>query len=123
MENRIGTSPVSSTSTLVEHGGVVGKLMIQLSKQVPTSELANTEDLLQGHNSAVLPYYNAYFWNLLFASLDPLDRVQPRSRTTCVGWWARSAETDAINAYRDLYHAVEVEESSVMLDQSSDFEE
>ena len=54
-ENRIGTSPVSSTSTLVERGGVVGKLMMQLSRQVSVSELANTEELLQGQNSFVMP--------------------------------------------------------------------
>ena len=31
-------------------------------------------------NSVVLPEYNACFWNLLIAVLDPIDRVQPRSR-------------------------------------------
>ena len=46
-DDRIGTSPVSSTSTLVEHESVVGKWMIQLSQQVSVSELANTKDLLQ----------------------------------------------------------------------------
>ena len=33
-ENRICTSPISSTSTLVEHGGFVVKWKIQLSRQV-----------------------------------------------------------------------------------------
>ena len=36
-ENRIGTFPVSSTSTLVEHGGVVGKWIIKLSQRVSVS--------------------------------------------------------------------------------------
>ena len=34
----------------------------------------------------------------MIAMLDPIDRVQPRSRTTCVGWWARFKGTDAIHA-------------------------
>ena len=84
-ENRICTSPFSSTSTLVEHGGVVGKWIMQLSKHVSVSELANTKDLLQRQNSVVIPWYNTYFWNLLIAVLDPIDRVQPRSKTTLVG--------------------------------------
>ena len=54
-EKRTGTSPVSSTSTLVEHGGVVGKWIVQFSKQVSVSELANTKDLMQGQNSVVMP--------------------------------------------------------------------
>ena len=54
-ENKMGSSPVSSTSTLVEHGGVVGKWIMQLSMQVSVSELANTKDLLQRHNSVVIP--------------------------------------------------------------------
>ena len=41
----MGTSPVSSTSTLVERGDVVGKWIMQLSMQVSVSELANTKDL------------------------------------------------------------------------------
>ena len=51
----MGTSLVSSTSTLVEHGGVVGKWIMQLSKQVSVSEFANTKDLLQRQNSVVIP--------------------------------------------------------------------
>ena len=47
-ENEIGTLPVSSTSTRVEHGGFVGKWIMQLSQQGSISELANTKDLLQG---------------------------------------------------------------------------
>ena len=50
-----GTSPVPSTSTLVEDGGVVGKWIMQLSLQVSVSELANTKDLLQRQNSVVMP--------------------------------------------------------------------
>ena len=42
-ENKIGTSLVSSTSPMVEHGGVVGKWTMQLSKQVSVSEFANTK--------------------------------------------------------------------------------
>ena len=125
-ENKMGTSPVSSTWTLVAHGGVVGKWRMQLSRQVSVSELANTKDLLQVQNSVVIPEYNACFWNLLIAVLDPIDCVQPRSRTTCVGWWARSKGTDAIHAVcLELYHAaVQVEESSVKLEnQSSDSQE
>ena len=34
----------------------------------------------------------------MIAMLDPIDRVQPRSRTTCVGWLARFKGTDAIHA-------------------------
>ena len=54
-ENRTSTSPVSSTSTLVEHGGVVGKLTAQLQNKVPTSELANTKRLIARGNSVVMP--------------------------------------------------------------------
>ena len=50
----MGTSLVSSTSTLVEHGGVVGKWIMQLSMQVSVSELANTKDLLQLQHSVVM---------------------------------------------------------------------
>ena len=63
-----------------------------------------------------------YPLNLLMAVLDPIDRVQPRSRTTCVGWWARFKGTDSIQAVCLVsYHAVvplqaELEESSVKLD-------
>ena len=47
--------PVSRTSTLVEHGGVVGKWKIQLSQQVSVSELAHTTGFLQRQNSVVMP--------------------------------------------------------------------
>ena len=47
------TSPVSSTSTMVEHGGVVGKWIMQLSKKVSVTEFAKTRDLLQRQNSLV----------------------------------------------------------------------
>ena len=55
------------------------------------------------------------------AFLDPIDRVQPRSRTTCVGWWARSKGTDAIHCKVFwMYHAVvEVDEQSVESEESS----
>ena len=36
-DNKMGTSPVSCTSTLAEHGGVVGKWIMQLSMQVSRS--------------------------------------------------------------------------------------
>ena len=90
--NKMGTSPVSSTSTLEEHGGAVGKWIMQLSMQVSVSELPNTKDLLRGLNSVVMPQYHACFLNLSFAALAPIDRVQPRSITTCVGWLARFKE-------------------------------
>ena len=121
-ENKIGTLPVSRTSTLVEHGGVVGKWIIQLSQQVSVSELANTTGFLQRQNSVVMPQYNACFWNLLIAALDPIDRVQPRSRTTCVGWLARSNGTAATHAVcLAPYHAAvplvaQLEEASVKLE-------
>ena len=51
----MGTSHVSRTSTLVEHDGIVGKWMVQLSLQVSVLELANTKDLLQRQNSVVMP--------------------------------------------------------------------
>ena len=41
----MGTSPVSSIITLVEHGGIVGKWVMQLSLQVSVSKLANTKDV------------------------------------------------------------------------------
>ena len=63
----------------------------------------------------------------MVAALDPIDRVQPRSRTTCVGWLARFNRTAAIHAVCFApYHAVvplvaEFEEASVKLEyQSSD---
>ena len=63
----------------------------------------------------------------MIAALDPIDRVQPRSRTTCVGWLARSNWTDAIHAVCHApCHAVVpfvagLEEASVFLEyQSSD---
>ena len=55
MENKTGTSLVSSTSTLVEHSGAVGKKIMQLYMQVSVSESANTKDLLQRQNSVVMP--------------------------------------------------------------------
>ena len=51
----MGTSLVSSASTLVEHSGIVGKWIMQLSLQVSVSELADTKDLLQLQNSVVIP--------------------------------------------------------------------
>ena len=54
-ENKMGTSPVSSTSTSVEHGGIGGKWMMQLSLQVSVPELTNTKDLLQRQNSVGMP--------------------------------------------------------------------
>ena len=51
----MGTSPVSSTSTLVELGGIVGKWIVQLSLQVSVPEMTNTKDLLQRQNSVVMP--------------------------------------------------------------------
>ena len=48
----MGTSPVSSTSTLVENGGVVGKWIMQLSIQVSVLELANTNT----HYNGQIPY-------------------------------------------------------------------
>ena len=68
-----------------EHGGVVGNWIMQLTMQVSVSELANTKDLLQRQKSVVMPKYHACYLNLSIADLDPTDRVQPRSRTTCVG--------------------------------------
>ena len=53
-ENKMGTSPVSSTSTSVEHGVAVGKRIMQLSMQVSVS-VANTKDLLQRQISVVIP--------------------------------------------------------------------
>ena len=76
-KNKMGTSPVPSTSTLVEHV-VVEKWIMQASMQV-LSELANTKELLQRQNSVVIPEYHACFLNILIAALDPIDRVQPRS--------------------------------------------
>ena len=113
---QIGPSTVSSTSTLVniEVLSENEKYCLRITKQ--KGLLAQTKFC---HNT------NAYFWNLLIAVLDPIDRVQqPRSRTTCDGWWARFKGTDAIHAVSALeqYHPVaEVEESSVKLEnQSSD---
>ena len=62
MENKMGTSPVSSTSTLVEHGGAVGKWTMQLSTKVSVSELADTKDLLQRQDPVVTPWYLACFF-------------------------------------------------------------
>ena len=64
--------------------------------------------------------------HLLIAALDPTDRVQPRSRTTCVGWLARFKGTDAIHAVCLVqdHPVAEVEESSDKLEyQSSDSQE
>ena len=60
------------------------------------------------------------------AALDPVGRMQPRSRTTCVGWFARFNWIDAIHAVCFVpYHAVvQQEESSKKLEyQSSDSQE
>ena len=53
-----------------------------------------------------------------FPRLDPIDCVQPTSRTTCVAWLARFTGTDVIHAVCHVpYHTdVEVEESSVKLE-------
>ena len=40
---------------MVEHGGVVGKCIMQLFKQVSVFEFANTKDVLQRQNSVVKP--------------------------------------------------------------------
>ena len=83
----------------------------------------HTTGFLQRQNSVEMPQYSACFWNLLIATLDPIDRVQPRSRTTRVGWLARSNGTAAIHAVCLVpYDAVvEQEEASVKLEyQSSD---
>ena len=71
---------------------------MQLIMQVSVSELANTKDLLQRQNSVILPCYHACFLNLAIAALDPIDRVQPRSSTTCVGWLARFKGVASIHA-------------------------
>ena len=100
---------------------------MQLSQQVSISELANTKDLLQGQNSVVMQECNACFWNLPIAALDPIDRVQSRSRTTYVGWLDKFEGIATIHAVCLVpYHAVvplvaELEESSVKFEyQSSD---
>ena len=86
--------------------------------------------LEQRQNSVVMLKYNAYFWNLLIAALDPIDSVQQRFRTTCVGSLARFKGTVAIHAVCIVpYNAAdpllaEVEDSSVKLEcQSSDSQE
>ena len=49
-------------------------------------------------NSVVMPSYYACFLNLSIAALDPIDRVQPRSRITCVGWLTRFNRVADIHA-------------------------
>ena len=85
----MGTSLVSSTSTLVEHGGVVGEWITQLSMQVFCLRVGKHERIIRTtefRRNAIIP---CMFLNLSIADLDPIDRVQPRSRATCVGWLAR----------------------------------
>ena len=62
---------------------------MQLSLHVSVSELENTKDFSEGQNSVVMPYHHACFLHLSIIVLDPIDRVQPRSRTTRAGWLAR----------------------------------
>ena len=90
----MGTSLVASTSNLVEHGGVV----MQLTMQVSFSELANTGDFVQRQNCIVMSQYHACFVYLSIAVLDPIDRVQQRSLTTCVGRLAKFNEVVTIHA-------------------------
>ena len=73
--------------------------MIQLSQQISISELANTQGLVARANYVVMPYYNACFWNLQVAALDPIDHVQSRSRTKCVDWLAKFEGIAAIHVH------------------------
>ena len=89
---------------------------MQISLEVSVSELANTKDVLQQRNSVVMAQYHARFLNLSIPALDPIDRVQPRSRTTCVGWLARFngvATIHAEKAFAQNHPASGVQESSV----------
>ena len=90
--------------------------MIQHSMQVSVSELANTKELLELQNYVVMSKYHGYFLNLSIAGLGPVDRVQPRSRTTCVGWLARFNGVATIHPIQVLvqnHPASGVQESSV----------
>ena len=91
------STPVSSTSTLAENGAIVGKV----DNATVLSELANTTDLSQRQYSVVMPQYHACFFNLSTAVLDPIDRLQTRSITTCVGWLARFKGGATIHAGRE----------------------
>ena len=97
-ENRIGTSPVSSTS----NSGRTWRFCRKMNNTTfPTSfclRVGKHKRLIAGIEFWRKTIIQRIFWNLLIAYLDPIDRVQPRSRTTCVGWWARSKGTDAIQA-------------------------
>ena len=90
----------------------------------PSQSWQTHKDLLQGQNSVVMPYYNACFWNLQVAALDPIDHVQSRSRTKCVDWLAKFNGIAAIHAVFPAVRNVEQEEISVKLVyQSSDSQE
>ena len=60
-----------------------------------------TQDLMEGQNSVVMPQYCECFLNLSIAALDFIDRVQPSSRTTRVGWLARFHGVATIHAVKD----------------------
>ena len=65
---------------------------------------------MQGQHFVVMPPYNACFWNLLIAALDPINRVQPRSRTTCVGWLDKFKGIAAIHAVTLEYQSSDSQE-------------
>ena len=68
-------------STLVEHGGIVGKRTYYnfpcrfLSRRLRTRKTYGKDKI-----PSLCHEYHACFLNLSIAALDPIDRVQPRSR-------------------------------------------
>ena len=91
----VGTRPVSSTSTLVKHGGIaemndatfLASFCFEVGKQ---ERLITTEEV------------HARSLNLSIAVLDPIDRVRPRSSSTRVDWLARLNGVATIHAEKDI---------------------
>ena len=103
-------SPIVEYSTGEKYPSKAGHVILSTSMQVSVSELANTKDLLQRQNFIIMPCYHACFQNLSIAALDPIDRVQPRSRTTCVGWLALKGSSPKRRWEDDLVEFMKTEE-------------
>ena len=99
-DKRIGTSHVSSTSTLVDHERCGPK---NEWYNFPQPGFCRRVGKYKGLRVRAKLCRNVIIQCMSLEpsdchALDPIDRVQRKSRTTCVGWLARFKGTDAIHA-------------------------
>ena len=82
---KIGMSPFSWTSTVVDTGGAVGNVITTHHFRMVESEFANDISVLQRFHSHVIPYFQTAYSNSITARIEPMERVHPMSSITYVG--------------------------------------